>query len=417
MAGVIADQIRINLTPQETGCLKSVKVVNPQAYESYLKGRYFWNNRTVGCRVHWDSKYRLWSPPVKCFTKIRTGGVTASSGHAEGSTPGGRGVHSLLLGIFPGLLVIYICGSADSEHEQPRIRAGMKNFKLITSVLAFVATIIVAATAADTPPITFKFTTTNVRGAIQTTPAGVNNTGVSVGQYEDRSKVFHGYLRNGKKLTTLDDPKGSNTVCANLNPNGEISIVGAYINSKGNSEGFLHKEGTFTDIPGPAGATASAAYGINDSGAIVGFYTDSSGATHGFLLRGKTYTTLDVPGASSTVALGINNTGSIVLFWVDSKGAIESSIYNGKTYKTINVPGAASSFAENINSAGDIVYGWLDSSNVSHGALLHAGKYYKFNFPKSAQTYGGGINDHNVIVGGYQTKSRGRFSGFTATFK
>jgi probable HAF family extracellular repeat protein len=303
------------------------------------------------------------------------------------------------------------------KHEQPRIRAGMKNSKLITSVLAFVLAIIVAAAAAERPPLTFKFTTTNVPGAIQTTPAGVNNAGVSVGQYEDRSKVFHGYLLDGKRLTTLDDPKGSNTVCANLNPNGEISIVGAYTNSMGNSVGFLHHEGEFTDIPGPAGATASAAYGINDSGAIVGFYKDSSGVTHGFLLKGKTYTTLDVPGASSTVALGINNGGSIVLFWVNSKGAIESSIYNGETYKTINVPGAASSFAENINSSGDVVYGWLDSSNVSHGALLHEGKYYKFNFPKSARTYGGGINDHNLIVGGYQTKSGGPFSGFKATFK
>ena len=39
--------------------------------------------------------------------KIRIGRVTASSGHAEGSTPDGWGFHSLLLGIFPGLLVIY----------------------------------------------------------------------------------------------------------------------------------------------------------------------------------------------------------------------------------------------------------------------------------------------------------------------
>jgi hypothetical protein len=31
----------------------------------------------------------------------------------EGSTPDGRGFHSLLLGIFPGLLVIYTCGSAE----------------------------------------------------------------------------------------------------------------------------------------------------------------------------------------------------------------------------------------------------------------------------------------------------------------
>src|SRR5579862_6386832 len=47
VAGAIADQIRINLTPREQAALKSVKVVNPEAYESYLKGRYFWNKRTA----------------------------------------------------------------------------------------------------------------------------------------------------------------------------------------------------------------------------------------------------------------------------------------------------------------------------------------------------------------------------------
>ena len=46
VASAIADQIRINLTPQEQAALKNVKVVNPEAYESYLKGRYFWNKRT-----------------------------------------------------------------------------------------------------------------------------------------------------------------------------------------------------------------------------------------------------------------------------------------------------------------------------------------------------------------------------------
>lgn len=47
VASAIADQIRINLTPQEQAALKSVEVVNPVAYESYLKGRYFWNKRTA----------------------------------------------------------------------------------------------------------------------------------------------------------------------------------------------------------------------------------------------------------------------------------------------------------------------------------------------------------------------------------
>jgi TolB-like protein/DNA-binding winged helix-turn-helix (wHTH) protein/Flp pilus assembly protein TadD len=52
VARSIAEQIQINLTPREQAALKRVRVVNPEAYESYLKGRYFWNKRTAdGLRV------------------------------------------------------------------------------------------------------------------------------------------------------------------------------------------------------------------------------------------------------------------------------------------------------------------------------------------------------------------------------
>jgi hypothetical protein len=47
VARSIAEEIRINVSPSEQTELKSVKVVNSQAYESYLKGRFFWNKRTA----------------------------------------------------------------------------------------------------------------------------------------------------------------------------------------------------------------------------------------------------------------------------------------------------------------------------------------------------------------------------------
>jgi TolB-like protein/DNA-binding winged helix-turn-helix (wHTH) protein/Flp pilus assembly protein TadD len=47
VARAIADQIQIKLNPLEQTALKNAKVVNPEAYESYLKGRYFWNKRTA----------------------------------------------------------------------------------------------------------------------------------------------------------------------------------------------------------------------------------------------------------------------------------------------------------------------------------------------------------------------------------
>jgi len=43
LARAIANEIRINLTPQEQARLASTRPVNPEAHESYLRGRYYWN--------------------------------------------------------------------------------------------------------------------------------------------------------------------------------------------------------------------------------------------------------------------------------------------------------------------------------------------------------------------------------------
>ena len=46
VARTIAQEIRATLTPQERVRLTSAGVVNPEAYEDYLKGRSYWNQRT-----------------------------------------------------------------------------------------------------------------------------------------------------------------------------------------------------------------------------------------------------------------------------------------------------------------------------------------------------------------------------------
>ena len=47
VARAIAEAIQVELTAHERDVLKSVKAVNSDAYEAYLKGRYFWNKRTA----------------------------------------------------------------------------------------------------------------------------------------------------------------------------------------------------------------------------------------------------------------------------------------------------------------------------------------------------------------------------------
>ena len=48
VAQAIAAKIQVQLTPQESASFAKNRTVNPQAYEAYLRGRYFWNKRTPG---------------------------------------------------------------------------------------------------------------------------------------------------------------------------------------------------------------------------------------------------------------------------------------------------------------------------------------------------------------------------------
>lgn len=46
VAQAIAQQVRAQLTPQQKAQLGSARMVSPEAYEAYLKGRFFWNKYT-----------------------------------------------------------------------------------------------------------------------------------------------------------------------------------------------------------------------------------------------------------------------------------------------------------------------------------------------------------------------------------
>ncbi len=46
VARAIASEIRVKVTPQEKVQLTSARAVNPEAFQLYLQGRYYWNKRT-----------------------------------------------------------------------------------------------------------------------------------------------------------------------------------------------------------------------------------------------------------------------------------------------------------------------------------------------------------------------------------
>ncbi len=47
VAEAITNQVKLNLSPEESGRLRGVRAVNPEAFDLYLRGRYSWNERNV----------------------------------------------------------------------------------------------------------------------------------------------------------------------------------------------------------------------------------------------------------------------------------------------------------------------------------------------------------------------------------
>jgi len=46
LARTVADEIRVGITPERAARMASTRPVRPEAYDAYLKGRFFWNKRT-----------------------------------------------------------------------------------------------------------------------------------------------------------------------------------------------------------------------------------------------------------------------------------------------------------------------------------------------------------------------------------
>ena len=98
VARAIANQIRITLTPEEQVRLASVRPVDTEAFEAYLKGRYYWNKRSregldkaIGYfqqAIEKDPKYALAHAGLAdCYGLIATTIVGAmSSGEAAPKT-------------------------------------------------------------------------------------------------------------------------------------------------------------------------------------------------------------------------------------------------------------------------------------------------------------------------------------------
>ena len=222
-----------------------------------------------------------------------------------------------------------------------------------------------------------------VPGSPATFPAGINDKGAIVGQFESDYGPS-AFLNNAGVFTTFD-------VFGASDINNEGQIVGS-----SGGHGFLYNDGALAIIDAP-GAFATLVTGINDVGQIVGYYYDRAGI-HGFVKNASGFTIIEVPGATETEPSGINNAGQIVgSFTVGN--LVHGFLYDGGVLTAIDVPGASRLYATGINDAGEIVGTFYDSAG-GHAFLYNGGSFTTIEVPRAeGQTSASAINNAGQVVG------------------
>jgi hypothetical protein len=119
-----------------------------------------------------------------------------------------------------------------------------------------------------------------LKGVTSTNPRQINNNGVVAGGYIDSTGIQHGFVLDGKKLTSFDYPGAVGvTTAEGINDAGQVS--GLYQDSGANRHAFVYdvSSGNFTAIDPGDGSIAQEAWGINNKGMVV-FDTGSGAAPY-----------------------------------------------------------------------------------------------------------------------------------------
>jgi probable HAF family extracellular repeat protein len=214
-----------------------------------------------------------------------------------------------------------------------------------------------------------KFADENFPQSVQTQVVGIDNNGDTVGFYIDSAGQTHGFLKpNGKDFLNIDLP--GTTFNQLLGINNRDQEAGYFQDANNMQHAYVREQdGAFLvlNLPMPSSQATS----INDHGTVVGFMQPSNGAatSEGYVLKDDKLTVLQFPGSSFTQALGVNNSDDVVGFYNDANGVTHGFVYDNGNYEQIDAQGAQATTINGINNRNQVVGFSMDQNGNSAGLV------------------------------------------------
>jgi hypothetical protein len=312
---------------------------------------------------------------------------------------------------------------------------------LQAAALVFAAAFAIPAQAQPDISYRYEFVKLDYPKAAASYPLGINAKRQIVGTWVDASGIFHGYLYEGGKFTSIEYPGAlqsqfGGTFAAGLNDRGDIS--GTFTDKNGFQHGFIRvmpsecedeapckpvfkqidfpgavqTQNIFFEL-GPGLGTAVA--GINNHSDVAGLYATQGLWSNAFKFANGHFTSIDDPAATHAPAegsrsFGLNDYGDVVGSYLNQASPTVYPInygfvFDGKKYIPVFVKDSDKGFfgtqANGINNRQEVVGVYSDVAGNLHGLYWVAGQSFTIDFPKMPYSEVHVINNRGDVTGAY----------------
>lgn len=250
-------------------------------------------------------------------------------------------------------------------------RGEYRRFAATSNPFAFSLALTLLLVVQTTLGLNYDIVDLGTLGGTESRANGINSIGQVVGRSNVSGGGHHAFLYTGGAMTDLGTLGGVYSEAFSINDAGQV-VGQANLLGSSYFKAFLWQSGTMTNL-GTLGGVSSSGRSINLSGQVTGDATITGEYARAFRYEGGSMSSLGLPaGYTASAAYGINNSG-VIVGWLETTGIRRAFLWSGTMTELGAVAGYPKTYAFAVNTAGHVVGRATDDAESSAVAVLWNG--------------------------------------------